>query len=135
MVVQPRGGDAFAPDIHLVGGGCSGHRHQCEQKASPSAKKKNHRENQNEFVIEEAAMPSFELSLVNAELPSLQPPEVAIHEPRHHRKTGRRFCLQEQSHGTRGCFFPGMSRKDASCDHLNVMAFISAEPPKQSGRA
>jgi hypothetical protein len=80
-------------------------------------------------------MPAFELSLVNAELLSLEPSEVAILEPRHHRKTGRRFCLQEQSHGTSGCFFPGMSRKDASRDHLNVMAFISAEPPKQSGRA
>jgi hypothetical protein len=31
--------------------------------------------------------------------------------------------------------FPGKGQKDASCDHLNVMAFISAEPPKQSGRA
>jgi hypothetical protein len=34
-----------------------------------------------------------------------------------------------------GAAFPGKGQKDASCDHLNVMAFLSAEPPKQSGRA
>jgi hypothetical protein len=34
-----------------------------------------------------------------------------------------------------GAAFPGKGQKDASCDHLSVMAFKSAEPPKKSGRA
>jgi hypothetical protein len=80
-------------------------------------------------------MRSFELSLVNAELPSLQPSEVAIFESGHRRKPAGHFAFRINRMPWEDASCLGGGQKDASCDHLNVMAFISADRLSRQSKA